>query len=137
MPRRHVPHNLKIIAGTDRPDREIPLVAYDLPAECPPCPDWFAHVDAVTEWNRLAPILHKNKLLTEAGTSALAMLCALHGELVDCFKRRNQPKAAFLAQYRAYINDFGLTPVAQGKVRAQNDDEKPNRFGRKPSAGAG
>jgi hypothetical protein len=35
-----------------------------------------------------------------------------------------------VAQLRGLMNDFGLTPVAQGKVRPNGDTEKPgNKFG--------
>lgn len=99
-------------------------------AECPPAPDWMPNVHAVKEWNRLAPILHANKLLTEAGLSALAVLCALHGDIVDQWARRISPTGHLLAQYRSLVNDFGLTPVAQGRVRPSGEKEKQNAFAR-------
>jgi hypothetical protein len=34
-----------------------------------------------------------------------------------------------LAQYRALVNDFGLTPVAQGKVKGNGEGSKSgNKF---------
>ena len=67
------PAALKVIAGTDRPDRkgadpiDLPLVS-----EIPPAPEWLPNKHAEAEWNRLAAILHANGLLTEAGLATQA-----------------------------------------------------------------
>lgn len=123
------PANLKVIAGTDRSDREE-IAGVDLPlvADCPNAPDWLPNPHAIKEWDRLAPILTANKLLTEAGLSALGVLCSLHGQLVDMWSRRVDPPASLVGQYRGLINDFGLTPVAQGKVKPSGSEEKGNPF---------
>lgn len=116
------PAHLKAVAGTGQPCREAPpSVEMPLVNSVPNAPDWLPNAHAVKEWDRLAPILHANKLLTEACLSALGVLCALHGELVDLWSRRVSPTGHMLAQYRALVNDFGLTPVAQGKVRANGE----------------
>lgn len=124
------PHALKVVAGTDRKDR-APVNAVELPlaGEVPSAPDWLPNAHATKEWQRLAPILHGVGLLTEAGLSALGMLCALHGKLVQLWSAGESPTGHMLAQYRALVNDFGLTPVAQGKVRGNGEGTKPgNRF---------
>lgn len=123
------PTVLKVIAGTDRADRapeavvELPLVS-----AIPPAPDWLPNAHAVREWERLAPILHRVGLLTEGGLSALGTLCALHGKLVQLWAAGEAPTGHMLAQYRALVNDFGLTPVAQGKVRPSGETKRQNRF---------
>jgi phage terminase small subunit len=124
------PATLKAVSGTTRPDRpqasmtELPLIA-----ETPQPPDWLPNGHAVKEWERLAPILVANKLLTEAGLSAFGMLCALHGKLVQLWAAGEAPVASMVAQYRNLINDFGLTPVAQGKVKQVGSDEPTgNKF---------
>lgn len=134
MSRSKKPHNLKVVAGTARPDRDgPPLVELPLVPDVPPPPDWLPNGHAVKEWERLAPILHANKLLTEAGLSTLGMLCALHGKIVQLYAAGEAPVASMVAQHRALSNDFGLTPVAQGKVRPHGDTEKPgNPFGALP-----
>ncbi|WP_205957656.1 P27 family phage terminase small subunit [Pseudoxanthomonas winnipegensis] len=114
---------------------DLPLVP-----EVPAAPDWLPNAHAIKEWDRLAPILHANKLLTEAGLSALGQLCALHGKVVQLYAAGEAPVASMVAQMRGLMNDFGLTPVAQGKVRPAGDTEKPgNPFSnngkpRKPGA---
>ncbi|MBA0428398.1 MULTISPECIES: hypothetical protein [Stenotrophomonas] len=126
MSRPRKPTALKVVAGTDRPDREAPPVA-ELPlvSDVPPAPDWMPNAHARKEWERLAPILHANKLLTEAGLSALGQLCALHGKTVQLYAAGEAPVASMVAQLRGLMNDFGLTPVAQGKVKPNGDTEKP------------
>ncbi|WP_422505946.1 hypothetical protein [Stenotrophomonas sp. GZD-301] len=120
------PTSLKVVAGTDRPDRAPPAAAAELPlvSDVPPAPDWMPNPHAVKEWNRLAPILHANKLLTEAGLSAFGQLCALHGNTVQLYAAGLAPVASMVSQLRGLMNDFGLTPVAQGKVRPSGDVEK-------------
>jgi len=126
MSRPRKPTALKVVAGTDRPDREAPAAA-ELPlvSDVPTAPDWMPNAHARKEWERLAPILHANKLLTEAGLSALGQLCALHGKTVQLYAAGEAPVASMVAQLRGLMNDFGLTPVAQGKVKPNGDTEKP------------
>ena len=123
------PRTLKVIAGTDRKDRE-PDNVVDLPtiSNVPPAPDWLPNVHAVKEWDRLAPILVANKLLTEAGLQALGHLCALHGKIVQLYAAGEAPVASMVSQLRNLINDFGLTPVAQGKVKPAGEGPTSNAF---------
>lgn|SRR5690606_17067456 len=123
------PSHLKAVAGTSRPDREPEAhVALPLVDSVPPAPDWLPNAHAIREFDRLAPILHANSLLTEAGVSALGHLCALHGKIVQLYAAGESPSGHMVAQYRALINDFGLTPVAQGKVKPVGEKDKGNRF---------
>lgn len=124
------PTALKVIAGTDRPGR-APPPAIELPLAdaVPAAPDWLPNAHAAREFDRLASILHANRLLTDAGLSALGVLCALHGKIAQLFAAGESPTGHMVAQYRALVNDFGLTPVAQGKVKALGPEkEKGNRF---------
>jgi len=123
------PASLKAIAGTNRKDREV-IDAVELPLidKVPCAPDWLPNAHAVKEWDRLAPILHANNLLTQAGVSALGALCSLHGKIVQLFAAGECPTANMLGQYRALINDFGLTPVAQGRIKQSVSEKKTNKF---------
>lgn len=125
------PTQLKAIAGTRQPCREAPPPAVELPVvkEVPEAPDWLPNSHATKEWNRLAPILTANGLLTEGGLSALAMLCALHGKIVQLYSAGEAPTASMVSTLQSMINDFGLTPVAQGKVKPNGSEEKKgNKF---------
>ena len=125
------PTSLKVVAGTDQPCRRPESAPVEMPAldHIPDPPDWLPNAHAVKEWQRLAPILTANKLLTEAGLSALGQLCALHGKVVQLYSAGEAPVASMVAQMRGLMNDFGLTPVAQGKVKAGGDETKAgNKF---------
>lgn len=129
MPRPRKPHNLKVISGTDQPSRDAPPpVEFPLADGVPKAPDWLPNAHAVKEWERLAPILHANRLLTDAGISALGQLCALHGKVVQLYAAGECPHASMVAQLRGLLNDFGLTPVAQGKVRPSGEEKGGNKF---------
>jgi len=123
------PAGLKLIAGTGRKDR-APPPSVDLPtvSAVPPAPDWLPNAHAKKEWERLAPILVANKLLTEAGMSALGMLCALHGKLVQLWAAGEAPAASMVAQHRNLSNDFGLTPATQGQAKPAGSGPEANRF---------
>lgn len=123
------PTSLKVVAGTDRPDRAAPE-SIDLPLvdAVPSPPDWLPNAHARKEWERIAPILHANKLLTEAGVTTLGHLCAIHGKIAQLYAAGESPTGHMSAQYRGLCNDFGLTPVAQGKVKPSGKEESGNRF---------
>lgn len=125
------PAGLKVVSGTARKDRAVDS-AVDLPvvSSVPDAPDWLPNAHAVKEWNRLAPVLVANKLLTEGGLSPLGNLCALHGKMVQLWAAGEAPVASMMAQYRNLVNDFGLTPVAQGKVKPVADKPEGNPFAR-------
>lgn len=126
-PRR--PTALKVISGTSRKDRDA-KAAPTLPAVAgvPDPPDWLPNPQAVEEFNRLASILFSNGLLTEGAVSSLGHLAALHGTIVKQWRVGICPSGHLLAQYRALIGDFGLTPAAAFKVKPGGSNPKPNKF---------
>ena len=129
MARPRKPQTLKAVSGTVRKDRTVnDSVKFPLIIDMPAAPDWLPNAHSVKEWNRLVSILMANKLLTEAGLSALAMLCALHGQIVQLYISGECPTGHLSAQYRNLLNDFGLTPVAQSKVNPISSSEKENPF---------
>jgi phage terminase small subunit len=129
MPTPRKPKQQKELQGTDQACRDL-LDSLELPLadELPPPPDWLKNEHARAEWERLGKILFANKLLTEAGLSAFGQLCALHGSLVQLYAAGMTPHASMIATLRGLINDFGLTPVAQGKVRPSGDQPGDNKF---------
>ena len=141
------PEHLKVLAGTTRKDRppkppepppedigeEFPDAENDATIDMelvllpnPPAPVWLPNIHAKREWARLAPLLVKHKLLTVGGLSPLGMLCALHGKIVQLYSAGEAPPAAMLGTYRSLINDFGLTPASQGKVKRVDNLPHPN-----------
>jgi phage terminase small subunit len=128
------PNNVKKLRGTDEPRALRDEVEFEAVSEVPPAPDWLPNAHAVKEWDRLAPILHAAGLLTEAGLSAMGQLCALHGKVVQLYAAGESPNANMVSQLRAFINDFGLTPVAQGKVGNVGGKDKGNKFAARKKA---
>lgn len=132
MARSKKPASLKVISGTDQPCRREPEpeLTGDVLEEAPPAPDWLPNAHAVKEWERLAPILVRSQRLTTAATSALAVLCALHGKIVQLFSAGETPTGHMLAQYAKLIDSFGIPPLAGGKVKPAGDGKKENAFGK-------
>jgi hypothetical protein len=102
---------LKIIAGTARPDRAVPAPIVTLTAldEVPAPPEFLPNGHAVAEWRRLAPVLVANKLLHAGNLHALALLCGLHGRIVQLWSAGEAPQAATVGQLRALLSDLGLS----------------------------
>lgn len=133
--------NVSQLRGTQRADRlsgdtSISVNESAL-TEVPLAPLWLPNSHATNEWYRLAPILIEMKLLTPGALSSFAQLCALHGKIVQLYSAGESPGASMLGTLRNLHNDFGLSPVAQGKVKVDNGapEPKPNGFsgrGRKP-----
>jgi phage terminase small subunit len=128
---------LKSISGTQQPCRDV-VSSVDLPLvkDVPSAPDWLPNAHAVKEWERLSSILVANKLLSEGALSALGHLCALHGKIIQLYAAGEAPTGHMVAQMRNLTNDFGLTPVAQGKVKPVGEEKKGNRFannGKRPA----
>lgn len=129
MPKPRKPSHLKALAGTARPDRKsVPAPTGNVLEEAPDAPDWLPNGHAIKEWNRLAPILVANRLLTDAAVSTLGHLCALHGKIVQLWAAGETPTGHLLAQYNKLIDAFGIPPVASTKLKPVGDGEKGNRF---------
>ena len=131
MSRQRKPQALKIISGTDQPCRRLESEAVQVEeplAEVPSAPDWLPNGHALKEWNRIAPILVANKLLTESSLQTLGVLCAVYGKIVQLYSAGESPIASQLAQYRGLAAEFGMTPMSQAKMKTPAAPEKANRF---------
>ena len=127
---RKTTDSIKIHSGTDQPCRMSgPDVMRIAPSEGGhPAPAWFNTTQAVAEWDRLVPILQNVKVLTEADLGALALLCALSGDIVKQWEVGNTPNAALLRGLWSMYGDFGLTPVGRMKVSVSPDGKEANSF---------
>lgn len=120
--RRH--DHLKLLSGTGRPDRAAPETpALPVLDSVPPPPLWMTNLNAMKEWNRLAPALVANRLLHEGNIAMLGQLCALHGHLVQMWIEGETPTAALLSAYRALSVALGLSSMALSPPV-----NKPNSF---------
>ena len=93
-----------------------------------PKPPSFLDCTAVDEWNRICGVLIPLGILTEADTTILAHLCALHSRVVQASSEGIQIPASALAQLRQYYSEFGLTPVSRGRLRHGQSDLETNPF---------
>ena len=141
MVRPKKPASLKVIAATARYDGERPeaednadvvvgMEIKDLTHALPP--SWLPNTHAVDEWRRLAPMLVGSGVLTKGGLSALGVLCALHGEIVQLYAAGKAPPTSMVGIWRSFANDFGLTPAAQRNVKGVGSPATPpaNPFAR-------
>lgn len=133
MPHPRKPSNLKIISGSRQPDAGV-VVDLPLVSELPAAPKWLTNPHAVDEWDRVVPILFANKLLTVAGVTALAHMCALHGAIVQASAAGIPPTASMMGTLRNMMNDWGLTAVAQGKVSPSGEEPAKNKFTQRGAA---
>lgn len=126
------PTNLKVLQGTDRPDRA--RKNEPKPPTGAECPSWLDR-EAKKEWKRVAPILERLGLLTVVDTTALAAYCQSysHWQQAERFLRKNgmtyttqtgyarqRPEVAIsqkaLAQVKMFCSEFGLTPSARARM---------------------
>ena len=129
MPKPRKPTQLKALSGTKQPCREEPAsIELPLVDEIPDAPSWLPNAHAVKEWDRLAPILFNNGLLTEASLSTLGILCSLLGKMCQLLAAGESPTGHLAAQYISLAKEFGLTPVSLGKVRPGEKAKTANRF---------
>lgn len=127
MPQPRKPNRLKLLEGTDRPDRmhdepELPL-ADDLAA-----PDWLNGPDAVALWEKLTDILSAVRVLSQGDLEELGHLCNLHGRCVRLWRAGEAPTAAELTQLRMYFGEFGLSPASRSKAGQIGEAPDDNAF---------
>ena len=131
--RRPLPTVLKVLRGTDRPDRLPKAEAAPKRARMPKPP---AHVtgEALAEWKRISKRLHRLKLLTEIDGTALAAYCIeyarwedacsmlfAHGTVGKVGKIIMQSPYLAVAnrassEMRKWLVEFGMTPSARSRV---------------------
>ena len=125
MPAKIKPPQIKVLTGSREPNR--PQVDLPLVDTLPLAPDWLDE-SATKEFTRLARILHNNRLLTEASLSPLAVLSLIYGRIVSLCQAGETPHASLIAQYRAFVSDFGITPASASRVTPSSEPTKENPF---------
>jgi phage terminase small subunit len=115
------PSALKLIAGN--PGKR-PMNAAE-PAFEPagtPAPDWLSD-EAQAVWERVAPCLEVNGLLTKPDVDALATYCDVVGQYVEARRRGESPPMTVVTQIRQLASEFGFTPAARSRVAAPKRPE--------------
>jgi hypothetical protein len=99
----------KALAGTEKSAGGRTDSGFEPLTDVPEAPNFLSNGHAVKEWNRLAPLMVERRLLTEANVTALGICCSIFGQIVQATVAGSPPNAAFLAQYRGFCADLGLT----------------------------
>ena len=137
MPTPTRPRRLKVIAGTDRPDRRKPEL--ELPAiHGLPEPGDFLDVVGANEFTRVAGLLHVAGLLTEGDVGVLSAYAATWSRLVRKWGCDAAiVTAAEINAFRALAGELGLTPASRAKLSPPSGSAvKQNKFssnGKKPA----
>ena len=139
--RKPKPSKLKLIEG-NRGKRPLPKKEPKPPIseKCPLTPRWLCP-EAKKEWKRLAPELHRMKLLTQFDLAALAGYCTAVARLIEAQHElieadrmikgaRGTPimnpwlRVENMAQQeiRKWGAEFGFTPSARARIQAEPDE---------------
>jgi P27 family predicted phage terminase small subunit len=140
-----VPTRLKVLRGTDRPDRRNPHEP-TVQAATPRCPAHLG-VEAKREWRRAAKHLAAVGLLTQIDRTALALYCDAWGRWVEALhalqtyglmvKSPNgyPMQSPYLAvankaseQVRLLLGEFGMTPASRARVHAEPTTAEDDPF---------
>ena len=123
--------------GKARDRKKEPKPAVELPT----CPDWL-DARAVTEWERITPLLAELKVISQIDRAALACYCVSWSDLITAsiaieengpmFQNDegywiqspavSQKKAALAAVLR-FSQEFGLTPASRARVTTAKADD--------------
>lgn len=121
------PH-LKVLAGTDRPDREVPdAPSFDL-IESFPEPPLHLNPDGMEMWNRLGPQLVKAAVLQVVDLYALEQLCFSWQQFRQKAKAGMGLTASEDQALKALFSEFGMTPAARRKVSSAGEKPTGNKF---------
>ncbi len=144
--RKPKPTALKILEGN--PGKRTLNDREPLPPEgIPECPE-FLDEEARAEWDRLAALLGRMKLLTVADRSALAAYCTVYSRWVEAERQVKQygtvilsPNKKFpmksphltiadqaLETMRKFMVEFGLTPSSRSRIRVPEDSQAADEF---------
>ena len=117
MARKPTPHNLKVIAGTDRPDRAPPK---DMPefdsVSVMPQPPQHLNPDGREMWFDIGGKLVDAKVLQSVDLYALEQLCVRWQSHRQLAKASIAATAADDNALKALFSEFGLTPASRRKV---------------------
>lgn len=119
---------LKVLAGTNRPDREVPdAPEFDLIEKFPGAPQHL-NVDGAEMWNNLGPQLVSARVLQVVDLYALEQLCFAWQMLRKKAKAEMEATSAEHTALKALFSEFGMTPASRQKVSGGGEKPKGNKF---------
>ncbi len=134
--RKPTPPNLKVLAGTTRPSREVPdAPEFDLVTEFPEAPQHL-NVDGCAMWRELGPQLVAAKVLQLVDLYHLEQLCYAWQRFRAKAKAGMDITAAEDTALKALFSEFGMTPAARRRVATAGEKPAGNKFSdlKKPRA---
>lgn len=121
------PH-LKVLAGTNRPDREVKDAPQFDPVDEFPEPPQHLSSDGAEMWNKLGRQLMAARVLQVVDLYPLEQLCFMW----QCFRRKAkanmEPTAAESNAMKAIFSEFGMTPASRSKVTSKADGKGASKF---------
>jgi len=135
MPNPRKPTALKVLEGTDRPDRANPAEPHYQPTSGLEPLDWLNGPTAVEVWKELVGLLEGARVLTKGDRIALMTLCNWQADVIDAWRSRTKPTAAEVTQLRLLYQEFGLTPASRSRVSSAGDAAGTNKFAQIGKAG--
>lgn len=121
------PH-LKVLAGTDRPDREVPDAPdYDLVEDFPDAPQHL-NPDGAEMWRNLGPQLVSARVLQVVDLYSLEQLCFAWQRFRQKAKAGMELTASEDGALKALFSEFGMTPASRRKVAAGSEKPAGNKF---------
>lgn len=142
MGRKATPHNLKVIAGTTRPDRDPKDAPEFEPVSTFPEPPQHLNTDGAAIWTDLGPKLVAAGVLQQVDLYPLEQLCYAWQRFRKKAKADMDVTASEDNALKALFSEFGMTPAARRRVAANLVDPdapkapKGNAFagiGKRPS----
>ncbi|WP_312115281.1 hypothetical protein [Stutzerimonas nitrititolerans] len=121
------PH-LKVLAGTDRPDREVPdAPEYDLVEDFPESPQHL-NADGAEMWRNLGPQLVSARVLQVVDLYSLEQLCFAWQRFRQKAKAGMELTASEDGALKALFSEFGMTPASRRKVASGGEKPAGNKF---------
>lgn len=119
---------LKVLAGTTRPDREVTdAPEFDLIDDFPAAPQHL-NVDGSEMWKSLGHQLVAARVLQVVDLYSLEQLCFAW----QCFRKKAkadmESTAAETTALKALFSEFGMTPASRRKVSSGSEKPKGNAF---------
>ncbi len=119
---------LKVIAGTDRPDRETPdAPQFEQVTEFPPAPQHL-NMDGAAMWSDIGPQLVAARVLQTVDLYALQQLCYAWQRHCAKQKAGMDVTAAEDMALKALFSEFGMTNASRRRVTAGPEALKGNKF---------
>lgn len=141
--RKPKPSKLKVLQGTNRPDRANPNEP--TPEEkIPSCPKHL-NKQAKKEWHRVTKILDANKMITGLDMAALAAYCQMYGRWVEAEENLSKESMVVLSpigymmqspylsiankcmeMMKSFLTEFGMTPSSRTRIKTGNTEKREN-----------